>query len=75
MSVKIKTHWKASSTLDDDNSGIGIFEIEDQTYSIKFYNFNDYYFILKAMVENAKLVKEEALNSLKHEISLLIERK
>lgn len=74
MSIKIKTHWKAASTLEDDKSGVGVFEISGQMYSIKFDDFNDYYFILKAMGENAKLVKEEVLNSIKHEISLLIER-
>lgn len=71
--IKIKTNWTATSTLDDDKSGVAVFEIPGQSHSIKFEDFNDYYFVIKAMSENAKLVKEEALNNLKHKISLLID--
>jgi hypothetical protein len=71
--IKIKTHWKSASTLDDDKSGVGVFEIPGQTHSIKFDNFNDYYFILKAIGENARLVKEAELHGIKSEISVLIE--
>lgn len=73
MNVFIKTSWESSSIDPQNKGGIGKFEIPGQLYSIKFESFEDYFFIVKAMAENAKMAKRAELNGIKSEISVLID--
>lgn len=72
--MKIKTTWQSTSTAENTKSGVATFEIPGKNpYSIKFENFQDYYFIVNAMDVNSKLVSEEYLNDLKYKIVSVID--
>ena len=72
--MKIKSTWQSTSTDENTKSGVATFEIPGKKpYSIKFEDFQDYYFILNAMDANSKLVSDEYLRDLKHKIESIIE--
>lgn len=74
MNMFIKTSWESDSTEEVNKSGTGRFEIPGQfVYNIKFNEFNDYFFVVKMMAENAKLAKQTELTGIKSEISVLID--
>ena len=72
--MKIKSTWQSTSTDENTKSGVATFEIPGKKpYSIKFENFQDYYFIVNAIDANSKLVSDEYLHDLKHKIESIIE--
>ena len=73
MNLHIKTSWISNSTDDPDKSGIGIYEFNNQKYSIEFNDFEDYFLINKIITENARLAKDAELVFLKNEITELIQ--